>query len=490
MDHPRPILGGKELHKKTVVSTMVVFALLVFVSGLPAVTADTHHIVKGAQGPRDSAKSWTFVPNNNGFWSWHIVNSGLRSLVIDVYDVDGGSSNLLMHERIRFASYSTDVIDTNRVEVAEGRIYSVTMTPNGAQGSSCVVDDVFVIIWPIVTVFSVETNDLTVNVDASGSYDPDGTIVAYAWDFGDGYTASGVTASHTYMVMGSYVITLTTLDNDGLTNSTSLTVSVARGPFATFVYVVDEWTVMVDASGSSADRGIASYDWSWGDGTTGDGPLATHTYIVMGTYSITLTVTDTAGYTSTVSHDASIVPSTPPVLRFYTTVLADGHTVFVDASGCIGAEPIATYEWDFGGVIAYGVTHSHIYAAAGTFTITLKMTDINGLTTTLSQSVTILTSMPPDSYWLTLYGMTYASDGVSLLEGSCELSVTDLRTGETLIGVKSEGGSYYCDLTCLATYPGDMLVIKATGPSGETGTATGPVDYSQGFMMRIDVTLS
>jgi PKD repeat protein len=64
----------------------------------------------------------------------------------------------------------------------------------------------------------------TVNVDASASSDPDGTIVSYLWNFGDGTTATGVTASHTYATPGSFPISLTVVDNNGA--STTKTVSV------------------------------------------------------------------------------------------------------------------------------------------------------------------------------------------------------------------------------------------------------------------------
>lgn len=55
----------------------------------------------------------------------------------------------------------------------------------------------------------------TVTVDASASFDPDGTIVRYLWEFGDGATAEGPSASHTYTGAGTYLVTLTTQDNRG-----------------------------------------------------------------------------------------------------------------------------------------------------------------------------------------------------------------------------------------------------------------------------------
>ena len=56
---------------------------------------------------------------------------------------------------------------------------------------------------------------LTVDFDASASYDPDGTIVDYAWDFGDGNFGTGVAASHTYAAPGSYNVTLTVTGDFG-----------------------------------------------------------------------------------------------------------------------------------------------------------------------------------------------------------------------------------------------------------------------------------
>ena len=61
----------------------------------------------------------------------------------------------------------------------------------------------------------------TIIFNASRSYDPDGSIVSYSWDFGDGSSGSGVTLSHAYSSSGTYTVTLTVRDNDGATNQTS-----------------------------------------------------------------------------------------------------------------------------------------------------------------------------------------------------------------------------------------------------------------------------
>src|SRR4030042_6762528 len=69
--------GNREennLKKRIAAMAILTCAVMVLVVGAPLVTADTHHVVKGAQGPRASAVSWNVVPTDNGSWYGHIVN--------------------------------------------------------------------------------------------------------------------------------------------------------------------------------------------------------------------------------------------------------------------------------------------------------------------------------------------------------------------------------------------------------------------------------
>ena len=75
---------------------------------------------------------------------------------------------------------------------------------------------------------SVGAAPLTVNFDGSGSSDPDGTIEAYAWDFGDGNTATGSSGQYTYVAAGVYTVHLTVTDNEGATGATDTTVTVSE----------------------------------------------------------------------------------------------------------------------------------------------------------------------------------------------------------------------------------------------------------------------
>jgi len=72
------------------------------------------------------------------------------------------------------------------------------------------------------------TVPLTVSFTGSSSYDPDGTIASYAWDFGNGQTASTANASTTYTTAGTYTARLTVTDNDGLSATSSVQVQASN----------------------------------------------------------------------------------------------------------------------------------------------------------------------------------------------------------------------------------------------------------------------
>jgi serine protease len=78
-----------------------------------------------------------------------------------------------------------------------------------------------------------------VNFDGSGSSDPDGTIVAYDWDFGDSTSASGITVGHAYTAAGIYTVTLVVTDNGGLTGSDTAVVTVSEAPAGPTMHVGD-----------------------------------------------------------------------------------------------------------------------------------------------------------------------------------------------------------------------------------------------------------
>lgn len=245
---------------------------------------------------------------------------------------------------------------------------------------------------------AVTATDLTVAVDGSGSTDEDGTVATYAWDFGDGSTGEGATASHTYAEAGTYTVRLTVTDDGGASAVATEQVTVVAPnqlPTAAFEPTADGLDLAVDGSGSADPDGtLATYAWDFGDGSIGEGATAAHTYAAGGTYTVTLTVTDDRGGSATAERTVTVVaPNVEPTAAFEAT--ATGLEVSVDAGG--SADPdgdLVGYAWDFGdGQTGDGATATHTYATDGTYTVTLTVTDDRGATASATAEVTVVT--PP-----------------------------------------------------------------------------------------------
>jgi serine protease len=96
----------------------------------------------------------------------------------------------------------------------------------------------------------------TVSFDGSGSTDPDGSIVSYAWDFGDGTTGTGVNVTHIYTVAGIYTATLTVTDNSGLTGTDAAIITVSQAPSAATAYINIDMSKTTSSKGWKAAASI------------------------------------------------------------------------------------------------------------------------------------------------------------------------------------------------------------------------------------------
>ena len=155
------------------------------------------------------------------------------------------------------------------------------------------------------------TGENTIAFNGAGSSDPDNNLpLTYAWTFGDGSTGSGATPSHTYAADGVYTVTLQVLDSKGAASqivSTTATIAnvapaVNAGPDqSTNPGSAFSLTASFTDPGGTNDAPW-SYSFDWGDGTTDNGSTSTivpitksHTYAALGSYNVTVTVTDKDG---------------------------------------------------------------------------------------------------------------------------------------------------------------------------------------------------
>ena len=294
--------------------------------------------------------------------------------------------------------------------------YTVTLTVTDNKGAIGTATKVITVIpkpnvlpnASITTVSVAGTIPLTVNLSGANSNDPDGTIAGYSWDLGNGQTSTAVTAQANYTVAGTYTIVLTVTDDQGGTGTAELTVDVSAdsniAPGADFsastVEGVAPLAVIFDGSASSdVDGSIASYAWNFGNGQNGSGPTPPAvTYTLPGTYTARLTVTDNKGATGTSTKTITVSrpPNQSPVGNITPTPATGTAPLLVQLSSAGSTDPdgaITSYAWNFGnGVTSTSPSPAAVYNTAGTYTVTLTVTDNDGASAV--KSVTVVVNAP------------------------------------------------------------------------------------------------
>lgn len=234
-----------------------------------------------------------------------------------------------------------------------------------------------------------------VHFDASASADPNGEVVAFAWDFGDGTTGEGQTTSHTYAAVGTYTLSLTVKDNKGGVSQLKQEVrviinvppladfSVKPAPSKRVLQSLDELAFSDESH--DPDGEVVAWAWDFGDGVASEGQTTSHTYQRGGNYTVTLIVTDDQGELALQTQSLRII-GRHPVARFTFTpqIPNEGKEVTLNASGSFDLDgTIVRYEWDFDGdgeveLITDQPTTTHAFPEGGDNEIILRVIDDEG----------------------------------------------------------------------------------------------------------------
>jgi len=259
--------------------------------------------------------------------------------------------------------------------------------------------------------------------DGSSSYDPDGNIVTYFWDFGDGQKTetSDTTTTHVFYGKGIYSVKLTVCDNDGLSNAAVNEVMVGDPPSVAFTYSpMNPWpyqgnTVTFSAQSFDHDGYITRYIWKFGDGTTTETQSATTTHVFgrNGIYNAKLTVFDNDGLYSSETQEIRV--GIAPVADFvfspekpspdqevlFNAFGSETNRLSYDSDG-----KIVRVVWDFGDLVVVAksisdlselvTTHTYV-RQGGIYTVTLTVFDDDGLYTSISHDVDVKVIRPTEA---------------------------------------------------------------------------------------------
>jgi PKD repeat protein len=264
--------------------------------------------------------------------------------------------------------------------------YTVTLTATNAAGEDTWSEEICLCL-PVEGVdftWDPETGVIDEPVMFTATEPITGTApFSYTWDFGDEMgMATGITATHTYTAVGDYLVTLT-VENCGGDNMAmkQYTVTVAALDIVDVTYEIDGWEVTFDADVSGA-RPI-TYTWDFGDGEdwTGTTPTVTHEYAAGGCYTVVLTATNAAGSDSWTGEVCLCVPVEGVDFGWDPeTGIAGEEIAFTAAEPLTGTAPFI-YTWDFGDEtgVGMGMMVTHVYEAAGVYTVTLTVENECGM---------------------------------------------------------------------------------------------------------------
>jgi PKD repeat protein len=293
-------------------------------------------------------------------------------------------------------------------EYASAGSYTVTLAVTDDDGATNAVSQLVTVTGPPPSPenqaprpeFTFRCDELKCDFDDQSS-DSDGKIQSRLWSFGDGGTSDEGRPKHEYAGPGTYQVTLTVTDDDGASGSVTHSLSVAvkpapnQSPTAAFDGGCDGLTCSFTSTASNdPDGGIASRSWDFGDGTGSNEVNPVHSYGAPGGYTVVLTVTDVDGATDTETQQVSVAappsPNQPPEAAFSANC-SDLTCSFASDESRDEDGSIASSSWIFGdGTGSEEPSPSHTYPAAGTYSVTLTVTDDEGASSQVVHEVTVL----------------------------------------------------------------------------------------------------
>jgi PKD repeat protein len=245
-------------------------------------------------------------------------------------------------------------------------------------------------------------NSLSQYMSSSGTFTS--TTESWRTAFLNSPGSPGSNYSYTTPVLpaGQYTVRVRGVDNHGLTTNPTVDVNVtvqvppSNPPGASFTTSCSQNVCTFDARSSTDENPTAlTYSWNFGNNTTGTGAVVTRTYTTPGTFTVTLTARDEWGYTGTTTQTVTITE--PTGNQAPNAVISEPSCagLVCNFSSAASNDPntgdTITRSWNWGDGTPASTTTSlaHTFPAAGTYTVTLTVTDGWGRTDTDTRQVTV-----------------------------------------------------------------------------------------------------
>jgi len=228
-----------------------------------------------------------------------------------------------------------------------------------------------------------------------------GPVTAWNWNFGDGATSTTQSPNHTYSSAGTFTATLTVTGSSGQTDSASQIITVtnasAQPVTANFSATPTSGQAPLAVQFTDQSSGpVTSWNWNFGDGTTGTTQSPNHTYNSAGSFTATLTVSGSSGQTSSTSRTITVTNAPAPVTANFSANPTSGQAPLAVQFTDQSSGPVTRWNWNFGdGTTSSTQNPSHTYNSAGSFTATLTVSGSSGQTSSTSRTITVTNAPPP-----------------------------------------------------------------------------------------------
>jgi len=355
-------------------------------------------------------------------------------------------------------------------------VYTVTLTATNPCGTVTSTSSVTIVTPPTANFTASPTSGcapLTVQYTSTSSTN----AATYSWQFPGGTPANSTAQNPTviYTTPGTYSVTLTVGNAAGTNSATQQSyVTVNTVPTPGFTNSVNGPTV----SFTNTTVNGTTYSWAFGDGNGSTATSPTHTYTADGTYTVTLTATNPCGSSSTTS---SVTVTLAPTANFNANVTSGCAPLTVTFNNTSSSNA-TTYNWQFpGGTPSSSTAQSPtvVYAAPGTYSVTLTASNAAGSSTATQQSYIVVNTVPSSAFTSSVSGST-----ASFTNGSSGATSYTWDFGDNTASTAANPNHTY---TADGTYTVVLTATNACGTSTYTQDVVIITSPTAGFTAQTTV---